>query len=120
MVQIVAVGYALDKLVVTYIENRGKSLTEVINLKHTEIIITIIVLVIGFGAGNFAEGKIDDWFLTRYKHLLSRIVADASSRLWLAYNTFRELLAQAQSNIIDVERRLQTVNDPVATLKKGV
>jgi hypothetical protein len=111
IVQILAVGYFLDKVVGKLIEDRGKSLSEILNLEHKEIIIAIVVLVIGFVAGSFAEKKIDDLFLVEYKRVLSRIVLDGSNKLWSAYNTFLKLLAENKRALNDIEGRIQNTHD---------
>jgi hypothetical protein len=108
VVQIVAVGYFLDKLGDSFLEEKGKSLLEVLDVRRKELILLVGMLLIGFVLGHFAEEKIDDWILPKYKRLLTRMVADRSHRLWTSYNTLLQLLANAKQALSDLEKQVQS------------
>jgi hypothetical protein len=106
MVQIIVFAYFLDKVLDKFLEERGKSLLEILNFAHKDLILLVALLLIGFVLGHFAERKLDDLILPRYKHLLTRIVSDRSHRLWTTYNTLLKLLAEAKQALGELEKRI--------------
>ena len=105
VVQIIAVSYFLEKVFDNFLEKRGASLFEAFNLSRRELILPALLLLIGFVLGHFVEKKIDEWTLSRYKRLLSRIVADRSSKLWTTYNILLKVLAQLKQGLSDLKKQ---------------
>ena len=110
VVQIVAIGYFLDKLVEHGLEKSGNFLFGILSIEPREMILTAVVLFVGFIPGHFAEQGIDAWALPRYKHLLGRIVSNRSTRLWGIYNILLQLLAQTKQHLADLEKRMQALS----------
>ena len=112
LVQIVAVAYFLDKVFVDEILKKGlerhqESLFQILRISRNEMIVPVVVLLVGFGPGHFAEKQIANWMLPKYKRLLSGIISDRSSRLWTTYNLFLKLLADGTQALSDIEKRIQ-------------
>lgn len=105
VVQIIAVSYFLEKVFDKFLEKRGASLFEAFNFSRRELILPALLLLIGFVLGHVVEKKIDEWALSRYKHLLSRMVADRASKLWTTYNILLKVLAQLNQGLSDLKKQ---------------
>lgn len=103
VIQIAAVGYFLEKVVSEFFEQKGRSVAEILALKHTEFIIAGVILVGGFIIGKVAEQKLDDWFVPKYKNLLMRIVIDQFNNLLFKYSQLERLLDEVRKAVTEAK-----------------
>jgi len=104
IVRIVVIGYFLGKGFETFLEKRGESLLQRLDIAHRDMILPVAVLLIGLVLDHVAEKALDDWNLPKYKRLLTLIVAHRASRLWAAYNRLRMALAETRRSLDDFDR----------------
>jgi hypothetical protein len=112
VVQINAVAYFLEKILIERdlekaLKQHGEVLFHSVSPAQKDAIVAVAVLVVGFVLGHFAEKHIDDCTLPKYKNLLSRIVSDRSSGLWVTYNTLLKVLDQTKEGLSEIEKRMR-------------
>jgi hypothetical protein len=74
VVQLVAAGYLVEKVIHKLVEDNGKRLLERLCFEPHEAFFAFGVLVLGFVVGGIAEKKIDEAAVDRYKEMLKELV----------------------------------------------
>jgi tetratricopeptide (TPR) repeat protein len=103
MVQAAAVGYFVDKVVGGFLEQKGRSVAEILVLKKTELIVAVGILAGGFIIGKVAEQKLDKWFAPKYRNLLIRIVVNQFNNLLFKYKLLERLLDEVRKAVAKVK-----------------
>jgi hypothetical protein len=94
VVQLVTVGYLVEKVIHKLVEENGKRLLERLRFEPHEAVLAFGVLVLGFVVGGIAEKKIDEAALDRYKEMLKELVTGRMHALWTSYNALLKTYAQ--------------------------
>lgn len=95
VVQLVAVAYVLEEVIRKLVEEKAERLLVRLHFERHQIIFAAGLLVVGFVVGGFAEKKIDEAALDRYKEMLKELVTGRMHALWAAYNGLLKTYAQA-------------------------
>jgi tetratricopeptide (TPR) repeat protein len=93
-VLLVAGEYLLGKIIHKLLEGQGETLLERLHFGPKELTVTVIVTVLLFFVGRYAEGKIEEVALASYRRMLLKLVANRLTVWWGSYNSLLQIYAR--------------------------